>query len=59
MISRCGHWAQPDKPAKLTALMTDWLSRRFVKYRVVYMNSYILTALYNDITRSVKFRLTP
>ncbi|HET9926592.1 MAG TPA: hypothetical protein VFS98_20925 [Methylomirabilota bacterium] len=31
MISRCGHWAQPDKPAKLTARMTDWLSRRFVK----------------------------
>ena len=31
MISRCGHWAQPDKPAELTALMTDWLSRRFMK----------------------------
>ncbi len=28
---RCGHWTQPDRPADLTALMTDRLSRRFVK----------------------------
>ena len=30
MISRCGHWTQQDKPAELTRLMTDWLTRRFV-----------------------------
>jgi pimeloyl-ACP methyl ester carboxylesterase len=31
MIPQCGHWTQQDKPAELTALLTDWLSRRFVK----------------------------
>jgi pimeloyl-ACP methyl ester carboxylesterase len=31
MISQCGHWTQQDKPAELNALLTGWLSRRFVK----------------------------
>ncbi len=31
MITGCGHWTQQEKPAELTALMTDWLTRRFVK----------------------------
>src|SRR5262245_3102473 len=29
MIPRCGHWTQQEKPAELTAVMTDWLRRRF------------------------------
>jgi len=29
MIAGCGHWTQQEKPAELTAIMIDWLSRRF------------------------------
>ena len=30
LISDCGHWTQNEKPAELTHLLIDWLSRRFV-----------------------------
>jgi pimeloyl-ACP methyl ester carboxylesterase len=29
MIEACGHWTQQDKPDELTAIMVDWLKRRF------------------------------
>ena len=29
MIERCGHWTQQEKPEELSALMLDWLTRRF------------------------------
>jgi soluble epoxide hydrolase/lipid-phosphate phosphatase len=29
VIPDCGHWTQQEKPAELTALMVDWLGRRF------------------------------
>lgn len=28
VIPGCGHWSQQEKPAEVTALMTDWLRRR-------------------------------
>lgn len=31
MIGRCGHSTAQDKPAELNALMTDWLTRRFLR----------------------------
>ncbi len=29
MIEGCGHWTQQEKPEELSALMLDWLTRRF------------------------------
>ena len=29
MIRECGHWTQQEKPAELSAIMIDWLRRRF------------------------------
>lgn len=29
MIPRCGHWTPAERPAELSALMVDWLTRRF------------------------------
>lgn len=29
VIPGCGHWSQQEKPEEVTALMTDWLRRRF------------------------------
>lgn len=29
LIKDCGHWTQNEKPEELSALMVDWLSRRF------------------------------
>jgi pimeloyl-ACP methyl ester carboxylesterase len=31
MIGRCGHSTAQEKPAELNALMTDWLTRRFLR----------------------------
>ncbi|WP_210211062.1 alpha/beta hydrolase [Mesorhizobium sp. M9A.F.Ca.ET.002.03.1.2] len=29
VITGCGHWSQQEKPEEVTALMADWLKRRF------------------------------
>ena len=29
MIRGCGHWTQQERPAELSRIMVDWLSRRF------------------------------
>ena len=29
MVEGCGHWTQQEKPEELSALMLDWLNRRF------------------------------
>lgn len=29
IIPDCGHWTQSEKPEELSAIMTDWLKRRF------------------------------
>ncbi len=31
MIAGCGHWTQQEKPDELCRLMTDWLTRRFLR----------------------------
>src|SRR5215470_2455113 len=31
MIAGCGHWTQQEKPDELSRLMTDWLTRRFLR----------------------------
>ena len=31
MIARCGHWTQQEKPAELTAILVDWLRRRWAQ----------------------------
>ena len=30
MIEKCGHWTQQDKPAELSRIMLNWLTRRFL-----------------------------
>jgi pimeloyl-ACP methyl ester carboxylesterase len=29
MIKDCGHWTQQEKPDDLSAILVDWLTRRF------------------------------
>jgi len=29
MIPGCGHWTQQERPAELSGIMIDWLTRRF------------------------------
>jgi len=30
MIKECGHWTQQEKPDELSAILVDWLTRRFL-----------------------------
>ncbi|RWD81237.1 alpha/beta hydrolase [Mesorhizobium sp.] len=34
MIAGCGHWSQQEKPEGVTALMLDWLKRRFPRIAI-------------------------
>ena len=33
-IERCGHWTQQERPAELSKLLVEWLTRRFAAQAV-------------------------